>query len=235
MREDVLFSEDEWMSSTELVVMLDFLSLTQQKRSDRKWRLFACACCRRIWRLLIDDRCMRAVEVAERFADSGATEDDLQAARDEANAAEVEHVLLPHPVVSHLRFRAATFAAYRVSGQAAYSASCYSQEAVEEAEGNANASEKLSQIHILRDIMGNPFNPVTIEPAWLTPAVTGLATAAYEERHLPSSTLDNDRLRVLADALEDAGCDNTAILNHCRSGTQHVRGCFVIDLLLGKS
>ena len=62
-----------------------------------------------------------------------------------------------------------------------------------------------------------------------------MATAAYEVRTLPAGTLDPDRLAILADALEDAGCTNADVLDHCRGAGPHVRGCWVVDLLLGKS
>jgi hypothetical protein len=85
-----------------------------------------------------------------------------------------------------------------------------------------------------RCIFGNPFRPVSVNPAWLTPTVTNLATAAYEERALPSGELDTARLTVLADALEEAGCDNADILEHLRSPGPHVRGCFALDALLNR-
>jgi hypothetical protein len=88
---------------------------------------------------------------------------------------------------------------------------------------------------LLRDIFGNPFRPVSINPAWLTPTVTDLATVAYEERALPSGELDPARLAVLADALEEAGCDNADLLSHLRSPGPHVRGCWAVDLLTGRS
>jgi len=75
---------------------------------------------------------------------------------------------------------------------------------------------------------------VSIAPAWLTPTVLSLAQAAYDNRIIPAGMLDNARLIVLADALEDAGCDNADILNHCRHLGEHVRGCWLVDLLLGK-
>src|SRR5262249_25586156 len=87
---------------------------------------------------------------------------------------------------------------------------------------------------LLCDIIGNPFRPIVFDNAWRTPTVAALATAAYEERELPDGTLDADRLAVLADALEDAGCDNADILSHLRGPGPHVRGCCVVDLLLGK-
>jgi hypothetical protein len=80
---------------------------------------------------------------------------------------------------------------------------------------------------IVRDIFGNPFRPVAVDRAWLTPTVTSLAQAIYDDRAF-------DRLPILADALEDAGCTDHDILAHCRGGGEHVRGCRVVDLLLGK-
>jgi hypothetical protein len=95
--------------------------------------------------------------------------------------------------------------------------------------------ERIRQAALLRDILGNPFRPATIEPAWRTPDVVAHAQLIYNERHLPAGTLDNARLAVLADALEEAGCQDVQILWHLRSGGDHVRGCWVLDLLLGKS
>jgi hypothetical protein len=80
---------------------------------------------------------------------------------------------------------------------------------------------------LIRDIFGNPFRPVTFGPAWRTATVASLAQASYDERAF-------DRLPILADALEDAGCTNADILGHCRGGGEHVRGCWVVDLVLGK-
>jgi hypothetical protein len=81
---------------------------------------------------------------------------------------------------------------------------------------------------LLRDIFGNPFRPVTFNPAWRTSDVLLLAQGIYDERAF-------DRMLILADALQDAGCDNEDILSHCRDVKQtHVRGCWVVDLVLGK-
>ena len=84
---------------------------------------------------------------------------------------------------------------------------------------------------LLQDLFGNPFRPPTVEPSWLhwnDGTAVKLAQAIYEERAF-------GRLPVLADALEDAGCDNADILNHLRGPGPHVRGCWAVDLLLGKS
>ncbi len=81
---------------------------------------------------------------------------------------------------------------------------------------------------LIRDIHGNPFRPVTFAPEWRTSTVTAIAETIYADR-----TFGN--LPVLADALEDAGCDHADILSHCRGSGPHVRGCWVVDLVLGKT
>ena len=80
---------------------------------------------------------------------------------------------------------------------------------------------------LVRDVFGNPFRPVTAEPRWLTSTAVGLAEGIYDGREF-------DRLPILADALEDAGCDNSELLAHCRGDGPHVRGCWTVDLVLGK-
>jgi hypothetical protein len=88
--------------------------------------------------------------------------------------------------------------------------------------------ERTAQAMLVRDIFGNPFRPVSADPEWLTPTVVALATGIYEDRAF-------DRMPILADALQDAECANADILDHCRGPGPHVRGCWVIDLLLGKT
>ncbi|QEG31376.1 hypothetical protein GobsT_61970 [Gemmata obscuriglobus] len=80
---------------------------------------------------------------------------------------------------------------------------------------------------ILRDIFGNPFRPVTFSPAWRTGTTIALAAQMYESR-------DFGAMPILADALQDAGCDSDDILSHCRGEGPHARGCWVVDLVLGK-
>jgi hypothetical protein len=80
---------------------------------------------------------------------------------------------------------------------------------------------------VIRCIFGNPFRPVTTNPKFLTPTVQSLAQAIYTERAF-------DRLPILADALEEAGCTNLDILNHCRQPGVHARGCWALDLVLGR-
>jgi hypothetical protein len=81
---------------------------------------------------------------------------------------------------------------------------------------------------LLRDIFGNPFRPTALDPSWRTSAVTALASQMYESR-------DFANMPILADALEDAGCDNADIIAHCHGAGPHVRGCWVVDLVLGKA
>ena len=93
----------------------------------------------------------------------------------------------------------------------------------------ASASEDESTHHcqLLREILGNPFHQVTLDSSWLPSTVMHLANSIYQDRAF-------DRMPILADAMEDAGCDNAEILNHCRQPGVHVRGCWLVDLLLGK-
>jgi hypothetical protein len=99
--------------------------------------------------------------------------------------------------------------------------------------------ELAAQASLLRDLFGNPFRPPpSIDPSWLAwsgGTILRLAQAAYEGRALPSGELEVGRLAVLADAMEDAGCTDPDLLSHLRGPGPHVRGCFVVDALLGKS
>ncbi len=108
----------------------------------------------------------------------------------------------------------------------------YNQAMARTLERNSNWIEGIHPVHpllppLLRDLFGNPFNPPTFEPTWVTSTVRGLAEGIYDGRAF-------DRMPILADALEDAGCDNPDILAHCRGDGPHVRGCWVVDLVLGK-
>jgi hypothetical protein len=87
--------------------------------------------------------------------------------------------------------------------------------------------ERTDIVSLLRCIFGNPFRPVAVDPSWLTSDVVALAEGIYQDRAF-------DRMPILADALQDAGCEHEDVLNHCRQPGEHVRGCWVVDLLLGK-
>ncbi len=91
----------------------------------------------------------------------------------------------------------------------------------------AHVGEKKAHANIIRDIFGNPFRPVSFEADWRTYNTTAIAREMYVSR-------DFSAMPILADALQDAGCDNKRILDHCRKPGEHVRGCWVVDLVLGK-
>lgn len=114
-----------------------------------------------------------------------------------------------------------------VSWQMAYAAS-YLKEPRDGTERGADPVEYAAQAGLIREVFGNPFRPVAIDPNWLTSTVVALAEGIYADRAF-------DRMPILADALQDAGCANDDILHHCRDNSQvHVRGCWVIDLLTGR-
>jgi hypothetical protein len=217
-------TEAEWLASTDLTPMLDLLSVNTRgvpvRASERKLRLFAVACCRRIWPLLTDERSRRAVEIAERFVDGLATLAEVGAARRDANDAYLTWKPAgPHDQAAY----AALFPCSREARHPTAFAAAYTAYAVGD---------------LLREVFGNPFRPVSLDPAclaWEGGTVVRLAQAAYDNRTLPCGTLSNDRLAVLADALEEAGCTDPGILRHCRQPGGHVRGCWVLDTLLGKS
>ena len=97
---------------------------------------------------------------------------------------------------------------------------------------------RATQVSLLRCIFGNPYRPKKVDASWLSwndRAIPRAAAAAYEERSLPSGHLDNARLAVIADMLEEAGCRDDEVLGHLRKADAvHVRGCWCVDLLLGK-
>jgi len=233
-------TEAEWLSCTDPTPMLEFLDASG-RASKRKLRLFAGACCRHIWGLLTDRRSREAVEVAERSADGLAGEQELhaawQAAREvsDTSQAEVWQRTAARAAEGTAAGLGALGAVWALGGGEAAARSpalaralaAGSQPAFQEGRAHSGA--------LLRDILGNPFRPVTLSPAWQTPQVVALAQAAYDQRGLPAGTLDTTRLAVLADALEDAGCADADLLGHLRGPGPHVRGCFVIDALLGKS
>ena len=213
-------TESEWRESTDSMRMLDHL--VEYNASQRKLRLVACARGRQCWHLLTDDRSRTAVEVGERYADGDAKIAELRAAADGAWAA-AETGRRPSAWVAvgagceddptGNSFWDVAWDFYRVS---------------DPAEAAALDAAGKNEVTLIRDIFGNPFRPVTVEGGWLTPTVLGLARGIYDEGAF-------DRLPILADALEDAGCTETAFLSHLRGEGPHVRGCWVLDALLEKS
>ncbi len=224
-------TEAEWLACTEPRVALSFL---QGKVSDRKLRLFACACCRRIWNLLTDERSRHSVEVAERFADGQSNNEELIAAYYQANVA--SNASDPLDVFTYRASQLASIIAYPA---VRHGADCTSLAADAVADTVADISinavayrdarrgELAAQCHVLHDIVGNPFRPASINPGWRDTGARAIAQAIYNQR-------DFSRLSVLADTLEDGGCNEASILDHCRGPGPHVRGCWVVDLLICK-
>jgi hypothetical protein len=192
--------------------VLEALGVPQSRWRTRKDRLFACAFCRHVWPALAEAY-QRAVEVAEQHPD---TEFDAQEAESVGLTLELPTLFLNWELES--LHRAVWYGAPEQVTERSQTWQTY------------NAA----YCDLFRDVHGNPFRRVALDRAWRTPTVTGLATAAYDNCILPAGTLDLDRLAVLADSLEDAGCDNADLLSHLRGSGPHVRGCWVVDLLLGK-
>lgn len=287
-------TEQDWLTSQDPQAMLSVLNGEKPwgQVSDRKLRLFACACVRQVWHLLTDDRSRNAVEVAERFADGEATAEERRVGADAAYDAMGTP---PNYLPDMTNLPNGKWA----NAAAAATNACWHDDQSRAVIWQTQQAGALPavQANLLRDMIGNPFRPVRLphlwkapmgtacySHPWLTPTVVSLAQAAYEERRkgcprcdytgritnnttrgwqtcphcygkeCSDGALDNDRLAVLADALEEAGCDNAEILNHLRphivgewedheTGTSgvitsvplvHVRGCWVLDLLLGK-
>jgi len=253
-------NEFEWLACFDPQPMLDFLCRRRKpaRISERRLTLFAAACCRRIWQFIPTEPCRRAIEVAERSADGLATTKERCTAWSAAvSSAAEEGIRLGDSYDEELIDWGSVpggFAArapVRLVGEGEFTASNVASDAAYELAWDAYrlrsgrdasmvafeatyAAELMAQCAILRDIAGNPFHPFTIDPTWITPTVLALAQAAYAQRHLPSGTLDNNRLGVLADCLEDVG-SNAALLHHFRADGPHVRGCFALDALIGKS
>jgi hypothetical protein len=220
-----------------------------RRASERQLRLYACACCRRIEALMGDDRSRRAIDIAELYADGMADDNEIIAARREALrvaetlAARVGRSNLPlavQPPVDQadveigaaraaVEVTRAPESAIRLVAQAAFLVvverpdSEWSRWAVE-------AAGPAAFVALIREVFGNPFRDTAIDPAWLRwndGTVRKIAQGIYKDRAF-------DRLPILHDALMDAGCDDETILAHCRDPEGHVRGCWVIDALLGR-
>jgi hypothetical protein len=212
-------TEAEWLAGTDPGPMLAFLG---DKASERKLRLLAVACCRRVWPQLTGPFWREAVERSERFADRQAGPEGLATLT--YRLAEVWRM----PADAAARVAVSVELDARAAREVARVASWATPDC-------SRADERLAQCRLVRDVFGNPFRPVAVSPAWQTPQVVALAHASYEHRDLPSGTLDPARLAVLADALEDAGCADADLLGHLRGPGPHVRGCWAVDLLLGKA
>src|SRR5262249_39741414 len=186
-----------------------------------------CACARRIWHLLDDERSRRFVELAELCADGLATQQEV-------TLASYANWKLLRPTEWDTAASRGAQVAHAAAGGAAWAAAWEVitdvRKAIRSSDPAAAHREVRQQRWLLEDMFGNPFEDTFVEQSWLRwndGTVPRIAQGIYEERAF-------DRLPILHDALLDAGCDNERILAHCRATDGHVRGCWVIDLLLGK-
>jgi hypothetical protein len=204
--------EAEWLSCEHAY---DMVGEWLRRMSNRKRRLFAVACARRVVHLLPLHH-LEAIEAAELYADGRIEKATLQEAhkRTWATARGPELNATACAVARQVSRLSDSHAAWLGSWKAA------------DVTENHDAERK-PQADLLRDILGNPYHPVILDPTWLTPTVRSLSQGIYDERAF-------DRMPILADALEDAGCSDLQILEHCRGKGPHARGCFVVDIILGK-
>lgn len=217
-------TEREWLECTDPQEMLEFL---RGKASERKLRLFTCAYCHPI---LQENE---AVQVAERFADGLATSAERKHARKEAVKAVNRSAgwggindLMAVADSAIARILCPPGRIYRECGTLPRMVVA----AVRVVNAQASDDMKQAQAMLLRDIFRNPYRPVVINPAiitWNDGTVPKIAQAIYDERAF-------DRMPILADALEEAGCTIPDILIHCRQPGEHIRGCWAVDLILGK-
>ncbi len=232
-------TEDEWLAATSPKMMVKRL-VDLARMSERRLRLFACACCRRVLSQDSDARARRLVETAEQMANGVSTPADVDAARLAAvrlRDRSTEDVALCISLVSghFVGIGCWRWAAYYAGKRAAVGKA---EPASTAAFLRIASAEEVAQAATLRDVIGNPFRPApVVDPAWLAwrdGVVRELARVAYEERRMPEGTLVPARLVALADALERAGCREAELLGHLREPGPHVRGCWAVDLLLGR-
>jgi hypothetical protein len=209
-------TEDEWLACTNPLRLLDYVGAALE---SRKALLVTVACFRRHWERLpaVAQEWVRLAEVA---AEGRAARHDLD---DNFEALEESLNVFGPPG----EFVALLDMAYGMwKSEWPY---------LDEGERDpAWLAERKAHAALVRDIFGNPFRPVTPDPIGQTGQVVALAQATYEDRTLPAGTFDPTRLAVLADAVEEAGCTNPDLLGHLRGPGPHVRGCWAVDLLLGK-
>jgi hypothetical protein len=223
----------------------------EKRRSGRKLRLFAVACCRRGWELLVDPRSRQAVEAHEAYADGLIGKQDLLKVASESRRVPYDQRVDGPEGPDHAEHNAAwavakfqlTLRVEVVAYDMADAVNSRTTELLEsrgkdignrrmvyEAIQSGGIDEGRFQADLFREVFGNPFRPPTIDPAWLSwngVTIPGLALAIYDEKAF-------ERMPILGDALEEAGCSDPVILDHCRREGGHVRGCWVLDALLGR-
>jgi hypothetical protein len=205
-------TEPEWLTCSAPWTMLLFV---RNRLSDRKRRLFACACCRLIWEHLPGEHVRQAVELGERYADGLVIEQYMEAARRQFNRA-----------VAHERGARARLA--QAAGQVLRAR--FHPESVATLARTGRGAHRLyeRQCDLLRDLFA-PFRRQTLGEAWqASAAVIDLARGIDEARCWSD-------LPILADALEDVGCTDAGLLAHLRGPGGHTLGCWAVDAVLGRT
>lgn len=223
-------TEDQWLRAAEVREM-DARWIAQH--NPRKWHLFASACCRRVLALGPDPLLASLIEATEEFADGLRTWKEMtklrKKFRDEYEMP--SGIRTPARKLAFSLSHAVEHLTRRVSHNAQRVTDPCATAAASGANGDWTAAYRAEHaVHVVlaHDIFGNPFRPVSFLPEWRTSTVVSLAKSLYESR-------DFGPMPLLADAIQDAGCEHADILDHCRGAGPHVRGCWVVDLVLGKS
>lgn len=242
-------SEEQWLASTTANALLIYLQqhrlIAKVAGGKRKLRLFSVACCRACWHLFTNEDCKRAIEVGERAADGKASQVEVRdaAAIGDALVRSIQDYAIANPHYHHdaamrLQFirnqsmgSAASFTASQqlgVRGAEIVTLALTNLRCWESGE-HIQKFEEVNRFHadLVRDIFGNPFRPVPLDPRWISSIVRDLARTIYDERLW-------ERMPILGDALMDAGCDNSEVIAHCQERGPHARGCWLVDLLLGR-
>jgi len=216
--------EAKWLSSDDVYDLIDCLK-DGGHADTRRLRLYACALARFFWDGFGHPVHRRVVELAEAFADGlipfGELDSAFTLARELPERFQTEEDgadICPGRVAFATAFEDAAFGAWE-----AY----YNGAAVCGFLADVPGADRFDGVGPLRDVFGNPFRLVTFDPRWRTSDVVGLARAIYDDGAF-------ERMPILADALMDAGCEDEHIIGHCRGDRTHVRGCWVVDLVLGK-
>jgi hypothetical protein len=210
-------TEAEWLACEDPYPMLDSVPVIV---GERKLQLLAVACCRRVRSLNASLTLSMAIAAAEQLADGEDTLNELLRLRSAAQSVGHPGVWAYHEPAARIA-RAVWMLPRNRDDEYVNQVRVVVRETCDDERSKSTAAD------LLRDIIGNPFRPVVFDPAWRTDTALSLARTTYEYR-------DFRAMPILADAFQDAGCDNDDILNHCRSPGPHVRGCWVVDRLLGK-
>jgi len=236
-------TEKEWLNQNSIEHLLGFV---RQMASRRKLRLFAVACIRNLLDLPFDQASRIALEIAEKYADGRATLGALRLLHISSENAKLDALLDASTRLDTLAVRilrvaqaitreefdersaiATLDALANVLKLSAIPYKLWGTAAGDEAALIPVECERSKQLHFFRDIFGNPFRPVSINPFWMTPTIKALAQFVYDDRAF-------NQMPLLAAELEKAWCKNEEILGHCRGPGPHVRGCWALDLVLGK-